>query len=824
MSLRLPTYDWLRPRATSLCLYGLALFPTLAWSQKVDQRLWGVDPGVTLTAAAVSGNTLYVGGSFVSAAPVVGGGVITDPQTGALRTNSPRIAGSVNACIPDGHGGWYIGGDFRGVGGLPRANLAHVFASGRVDAWAPDPDGQVFALALSGSTLYVGGAFSMIGGEHRDFAGAVDITTGTVSAWNPHVQYGWVLAILALHDRVYLGGSFIYVGGELRLNIASVDASDGRVTAWNPNPDPTGTVRALVALDDTIFAAGDFVEFSGTLRLGIAAFDAKSGQLADWDAHLGHEPDNKVIGSTIVFTILVKEGRLYIGGIFNRVGRAVRPALAELNPRTGEATEWDPHIGLPFPDSVPYATGLALRGTALYVAGAFDSLGAQRASYGGAVDTRTGLRLPWNPLPNSYMGALALSGDALYVGGVFTSVGPTVPRHGLAAFDLRTGTVTPWDPYPDGQPFAIVPHDGRVYVGGSFQMIGGQTRPGIAALDSITGRASEWDPQCGGSVWAIAFGESTAYVGGSYDRIGGQERHYLSEIDLRTGLATGWNPGPNNPVKCLVARRDVIYAGGWFDAIGAGGHGFLAALDPVTGLATSWDPHADALVNCLAVEDTTIYVGGHITSLGGQRRLGFGVVGAAGGAALPMTADLNGEARRIIVRDGAVYVGGSFTRIGGVPRNCLAAVESVTGRVLDWNPDPDGAVWDMAGDDHRVYPVGEFARMGTSAVSLMAAVSMATTSSAPGPPPGHSVLLALDVTSPCRDAGIVHFALRAASTVDLEVFDMQGRRMATLLDHVARAAGDHEIPIATSDWPAGCYFWRLRGGSDSATRKMLVVP
>src|SRR5213080_2644892 len=77
-------------------------FPILMWaalaclpfpadpvaSQDVDQKLWGVDPGVTLTAAAVSGNTLYVGGSFVSVAPVIGGGAITDPHTGLLRPGS----------------------------------------------------------------------------------------------------------------------------------------------------------------------------------------------------------------------------------------------------------------------------------------------------------------------------------------------------------------------------------------------------------------------------------------------------------------------------------------------------------------------------------------------------------------------------------------------------------------------------------------------------------------------------------------------------------------------------------------------------------------
>ena len=54
-------------------LLAFSMRPAATYGQDVDQNLWGVNPGVTLTAAAVSGNTLYVGGNFVSAARVVGG-------------------------------------------------------------------------------------------------------------------------------------------------------------------------------------------------------------------------------------------------------------------------------------------------------------------------------------------------------------------------------------------------------------------------------------------------------------------------------------------------------------------------------------------------------------------------------------------------------------------------------------------------------------------------------------------------------------------------------------------------------------------------------
>ena len=805
-------------------LLAFSMRPAATYGQDVDQNLWGVNPGVTLTAAAVSGNTLYVGGNFVSAARVVGGGVITDPFTGAVRPYSPSVAGAVYACVADGRGGWFIGGSFKGVGGKSRSNLAHIFANGRVDAWAPDPDGDVYALELSGATLYVGGFFRSIGNQPRDFVATLDAQTGDLLDWNPRVENGPVLSILVLGATVYLGGSFGSVGGELRSNVASVGAIDGHLLPWNPGTDVVGDVYAIVAHHDTLFLGGNFLGMNNVPRVGLAAFDVRSGALLDWDAQLAHVPRQRFHTGTSAFSLLATDDHLYVGGSFNRVGTSIRPALVELDYGTATATAWDPHVGLTSPDNVPITLGLALDGTTLYVSGIFDSLGSEPARTGGTIDTRTGKRGGWNPEPNSIMGAIAYGGGNLYVGGIFTSFGPTVPRHGLAAFDLSTGRVTPWDPNPNGQPLFIASHRGSVFVGGDFGVIGGQTRQGVAQLDSVTGVATDWDAHCGGSVRAMAFNDTTAYIGGSYDLIGGENRHYLAEVDLQTGLATAWDPRPNSIVTSLQLGHDVVYAGGWFTLVGAGGHGFLVALDPRTGLPTTWDPRADALVNCIALDDTALYVGGHIAHLGGVPRAGFGAVSTATGLALPLVSDLNGEARQLVIRDGVIYVGGAYTSINGLSRNCLAAVDQRDGRVLDWDPDPDESIWAMAGDEHRVYPVGAFSRMGTSAASMLASLSLASASTSPPPPLLTSVLQSLEVTNPCHENGIVHFALRARTEVDLEVFDMQGRRVATLLDHAPRAAGNHEVPFATSEWRPGCYFYRFNSDRDSATRKFVVLP
>ena len=55
--------------------------------------------------------------------------------------------------------------------------------SGLATAWDPSAAAEVFALAVSGSTVYVGGEFDTIGGQSRNNLAAVDATSGLATAW-----------------------------------------------------------------------------------------------------------------------------------------------------------------------------------------------------------------------------------------------------------------------------------------------------------------------------------------------------------------------------------------------------------------------------------------------------------------------------------------------------------------------------------------------------------------------------------------------------------------------------------------------------------------
>jgi hypothetical protein len=168
-----------------------------------------------VSALARSGNTIYLGGAFTEVGPRTGPAVTFSGGASTPEAGFPQVSGGhaeVHAAISDGAGGWYIGGNFTHVGGVARAGLAHVLSGGSVDpTFAPSLEinqqaWSVRSLALSGSTLYVGGNFLSISGIARNGLAALSTTDGSVQSFNP--GGGSVSALAVSGGTLYVGGSF----------------------------------------------------------------------------------------------------------------------------------------------------------------------------------------------------------------------------------------------------------------------------------------------------------------------------------------------------------------------------------------------------------------------------------------------------------------------------------------------------------------------------------------------------------------------------------------------------------------------------------------
>lgn len=777
-----------------------------------------------------NGRTLFVGGGFFAVGANSGGGVPVDLAMGRAIKPYPKVAGTVYTCISDGRGGWFVGGEFGGVGGLQRSNLAHITAAGCVSNWTADTDGRVNALLLDGDVLYVGGRFERVAGSERSCLAAVHARSGAVEAWDPEVagvghDLTTVLA-LALRDNVlYVGGDFARIGGADRLNLGAVDHATGVATSLQVDADDA--VHALAVSDSVLYVGGAFHSIAATPRRLLAAVSTQSGTVTAFN------PDVEAAYysfdlAPFVAAIALDDTLVYFTGHFTRVGGVVRGGIAAVGVSGGQVTSWNPH---PIDESrllwAPLINAIQVRDHVAYVGGYLDTLGGQPRYCAGGVSTRSGFAISWFPTMLSTVFALALGNDAVYLGGGFTVAEGWQQRFGLAAFDLATRALLPWQPECNSAIGAIAADSTTVYIGGGFTRVNGEPRAGLAAVDRVTGELLPWNPGVDGVVTTMELAGDRVIVGGLFGMLAGSPRRCLGSVSVTSGLADEWNPSPDASLIALSVDGHIAYVTGLFTSVGGQLRNFCAAVDIESGAVTPWDPSPDVFVESIAIGHDAIYLGGPFKSVGGASRESIAAVDKTTGAATDWNPDAEmwppyGSARvnSIIALDSTIYAGGNFARIGGASRSLIAALSPTTGLARGWDLDMVGdAVTSLAAWSGNLYVGGVFSRMGVYPVSDIGACSITRF---PSPPPS-ALALGPSFPNPASKTAAVSFTLSAPASVTLEVFDIFGRRVADVLKGEERPGGWNQVNFAVNDWQPGCYVYRLQAGKHVAAGKLVVV-
>ena len=172
---------------------------------------------------------------------------------------------------------WYVGGSFTAVGGTSGASVAVDMTLGRgLDTDFPEFAGPVSAVVSDGQGgFFVGGTFSTVGGLPLRNAAHLLPDRGVDPDWKPDPG-GSVKALGVSGTTVYLAGAFVTANGAtVRNRAAAVDATTGALTAWNP--DLNDAVNALTVSGSTVYLAGYFTLANGlTVRNRAAAVDAST--------------------------------------------------------------------------------------------------------------------------------------------------------------------------------------------------------------------------------------------------------------------------------------------------------------------------------------------------------------------------------------------------------------------------------------------------------------------------------------------------------------------------------------------------------------------
>jgi len=163
----------------------------------------------------------------------------------------------------------YFSGDFALVNGHSRRNAAAVSTGvATLRAWSPSATADVVGevtLSASGRTVFVGGRSA--GG----YVQAYGPNVGGTPVWNVATN-GDVEAIVVSSSTLYVGGHFTTVAGASRGHLAALSASGGGLQSWNPGANGAlGAFGAAITSSRVAFG-GEFTQVAGEAHQGIAQF------------------------------------------------------------------------------------------------------------------------------------------------------------------------------------------------------------------------------------------------------------------------------------------------------------------------------------------------------------------------------------------------------------------------------------------------------------------------------------------------------------------------------------------------------------------------
>lgn len=814
-----------------------------------------------VTAMLKDGSTLYLGGLFNYFGPSTGGGAILDSSTGIYNPNFPKVNGSINVCLPDSLGGFYIGGQFTRVGNSYRNSAAHILSDGTVDSWDPNlratlsygvVPGIVKTIARFGNTFYIGGIFDQVGDSARFCLAALE--NGKVTNWNPDPD-GLISSIIPTKSIVYFGGSFSNLANKVipRVNIAAVDAVTGFPTAWAPvvsggNGNLLFRVQGLYLVDTTLYVWGGFSQIDSRFRYGLGALYTNATTPGSYVIPWNPQTYNWGIHSNppwVISAFAIKGDSIFVGGNFSKFGPVPKSYIALVSKTTGQISLWKPNIS--GPKSSTSINTLTVNGNTLYAGGAFDSVDGVLRNNLAAFDLTTGSLSNWNPYPSDWVNTVSTFGSTVFAGGYFTSVNGTT-RNGLAAIDLVSNSLLPWNPIVGGNwVTSMVVMDSSLYVGGYFSSIGGNNAQRLAAINKFTGSFIPGMPSVSYSIEDLLIYNNLLYIGGTLGTVGDSVRNGLASIDLSTKNVSAWNPnnhplgGDYNTVNSLAIVDSTLYIGGSFGMAGDSIRQCLAAFNITTGVVLPWAPtqpgNIDGKIRKIVVSGNSVYAGGGFTKIGGIPISALAKIDRQSGVIDPWDSKLitsNSGRDGIIgindlaIVDSLLFTVGPILSQNGIPRQGIAELNLVTALPTYQIPSMNEEVYKIVVDSATgtVYIGGAFTNFNDESQSFFAAYTDPSLSSMTSIRKGQNMpaefSLEQNYPNPFNPTTVINFQMPAASFVTLKVYDILGNVVKTLVDDF-KSQGNYSVGFDGSNLATGVYFYQLRAGTFVSTKKMLMI-
>lgn len=172
--------------------------------------------------------------------------------------------------------------------------------------------------------------------------------------------------------------------------------------------------------------------------------------------------------------------------------------------------------------------------------------------------------------------------------------------------------------------------------------------------------------------------------------------------------------------------------------------------------------------------------------------------------------------RRPLPGDGETFPLQLTSRVDGPVRLEVGSLEPVDGRQVVLIDPASETTYDLRRDETiTLTPEGEVMDL-TLAMGTQQYVDRQREKALP------EELTLTSYPNPMSKQGTLVYTLPEAKKVTLQVFDVLGRQVATLVSG-RRKAGKHTVRIESEGWASGVYFGRLKAGDQRITKKITVV-
>jgi len=798
----------------------------------------------TVNALAVVGNEVVVGGWFTEAGGEIANYVARfNTQTNTWSTlgtgSSNGVSGGnfpyVSALAVVGNE-VVVGGFFTSAGGVS-ANYVARFNT-QTNTWSSlgmfssnGVNGEVRALAVVGNEVYVGGAFTFAGGVSANYVARFNTQTNTWSTLGTGSSNGvnfYVNALAVVGNEVYVGGGFTSAGG----------VSANRVARFNTQTNTWSTlgtgssngvsggnfpyVSALAVVGNEVFVGGDFTEAGGVSANNVARFNTQTNT---WSS-LGTGSSNGVSGgflSPAVNALAVVGNEVFVGGNFTEAGGVSANNVARFNTQTNT---WS-RLGTGSSNGVNgEVRALAVVGDEVVVGGAFTFAGGVSANRVARFNTQTNT---WSTLGTGssngvsggnfpYVSALAVVGNEVFVGGNFTEAGG-VSANNVARFNTQTNT---WSSLGTGSsngvsggnfPYvsALAVVGDEVFVGGGFTSAGGIASTFIAryfppttnpsVTHTISADALYFFPPTGVSIFFTGVsGTGTCTVQrfdapasnisftGTPPTFTSQYRFVITasgftftSAELRFNRTQIPNAGITNAGTVSVYRRPTPGTGAF------------------SILPNAFNPSFPDEVRATTTAFSEFILGSNDNSLPVEL-VAFTARNTAEGVQLAWrTASEQNNAGFEVQRRSEKA---SEWQVLGFVRGAGTTTEAQSYSFLD-----NSAVGKVQYRLKQIDFDGQFEYSNIIEVDAGAPKQFALEQNYP---------------NPFNPSTTIRYQLPVASEVKLEVYDVLGKKIATLVNE-RQSAGSYQVVWNASGLSSGTYFYRLQAGTFTQTKKMILV-